>query len=512
MVSQASAGRPANRRNMLSTIITTAVLLMQASDVLRVSALRIAFLSDSGTGHTDPAKPFVDYKGVTQNEFLINGEPCVDYAGNYCLLESRAADVFAMVKRNNVDLIVHAGDLDYESAPVTMHNFLSEHLKGMDFLATKGNHDSNCNEGGGDAHGCRDNDNKDSWQGGLWDGREGYARYLMKHHPAAANCYGTYGTDYACDYKGIFIAFSSVGVEKPGEEANRGHAEFLRQALARSKAKWKICVWHMTMGAMQVSYKADATGWEVYEICREAGAFIVTGHAHAYSRSYEMKRFAGEQFNHHHRDLQIGNSDYGQITLRDGGDKTGTTGVVVVGTGGYKNEPQMKTARHWAKIYAQKCKQKECFEADKDSASRFGALICDFDSDQNWANCQFKTTGRNDWGLDRFTLISKLENKVDDSLVLKDPVKIPMGKGSKDIEFDTAIIANGEEDSKSLTLEDSADPLDLTDELTDVTSIIPDSEEDPLDPTDVTEDPTDVTGMAEIMSTTKTKQNSLINP
>ena len=47
----------------------------------------------------------------------------------------------------------------------------------------------------------------------------------------------------------------------------------------------KVCVWHMTMEEMQVSYKKSATGWEAYEACRMNGAFIVIAHSHVYARS-----------------------------------------------------------------------------------------------------------------------------------------------------------------------------------------------------------------------------------
>ena len=70
---------------------------------------------------------------------------------------------------------------------------------------------------------------------------------------------------------------SSVGVERAGESANAAHYEYLDRKLRESKSWWKICVWHMTMGEMQVSYKGDSVGWGAYEICRKHGAFIVTG-------------------------------------------------------------------------------------------------------------------------------------------------------------------------------------------------------------------------------------------
>lgn len=400
-------GQP--RSSAVMVLLVAAVVALSVSQGL---AVKVGFVSDSGTGHSNPAKPFIDWQGKWQNQYILNGEQCVDFAGEPCLLQSEATRVFDMLKRNGVDLVVHAGDLDYESAPRTFHNFLEDNLNGMDILAVKGNHDSNCDEGNGDPHGCIDNNNIDSWQGGLWDGKIGYDHYLRKHHPAKARCYGKYGVDYACDYGSLFFVFSSVGVERKGESANRQHAAFIRQALERSSAQWKVCVWHMTMADMQVSYKGDSTGWEVYEICREYGALIVTGHAHAYSRSYEMKRFAKPRYGHYERNLQVGNFAYEKINLHNGGPEQGSTAVAVVGTGGYKNEPQKRTGRHWAKIYAANCMQSQCFEAKDDSTSKFGALICDFPDDpsKNWANCQFKTTGRGDWSLDSFTLITKLKH------------------------------------------------------------------------------------------------------
>jgi hypothetical protein len=59
-----------------------------------------------------------------------------------------------MLRNESVDLVIHAGDLDYESAPHTWDNFLTANLGGMDLFAVKGNHDSNCDEGPGDAMGC----------------------------------------------------------------------------------------------------------------------------------------------------------------------------------------------------------------------------------------------------------------------------------------------------------------------------------------------------------------------
>jgi hypothetical protein len=76
---------------------------------------------------------------------------------------------------------------------------------------------------------------------------------------------------------GVTLVISSVGVEHAGESANAAHYELLDRRLRESDSRWKICVWHMTMGKMQVSYKGNTVGWGAYEICRKHGAFIVTG-------------------------------------------------------------------------------------------------------------------------------------------------------------------------------------------------------------------------------------------
>jgi len=76
---------------------------------------------------------------------------------------------------------------------------------------------------------------------------------------------------------GVTLVISSVGVERAGEAANAAHYEYLERKLSESTSRWKICVWHMTMGEMQVSYKGDSVGWGAYEICRKHGAFIING-------------------------------------------------------------------------------------------------------------------------------------------------------------------------------------------------------------------------------------------
>ena len=172
------------------------------------------------------------------------------------------------------------------------------------------------------------------------------------------------------------LVLSSVGVEQAGESANAAHYEYLDRKLRESKSRWKICVWHMTMGEMQVSYKGDSVGWGAYEICRKHGAFIVTGHAHTYSRTHEMARFGTKRYSHTKQDLVVSHKGDNRIHLSSG--ENGTSGVAVVGFGGYKNEEQLRGGNHWAKIYSSECLPGDnvCEFAPNDA--KFGALMCDF--------------------------------------------------------------------------------------------------------------------------------------
>jgi len=95
---------------------------------------------------------------------------------------------------------------------------------------------------------------------------------------SGAKCEGDLGYKTACTYKGLFFTLSAVGIwPREGGPADavtqrQAHVAFITNALARSDARWKVCVWHKNQHAMQVGHKNDETGWEVYEACRKAGA------------------------------------------------------------------------------------------------------------------------------------------------------------------------------------------------------------------------------------------------
>ena len=369
----------ASARSRAWFLAATAVLAVARP----AASLRVAFVSDTGVGNANPAWGWTDYRGVRRGEYRVNGELCKDHKGEPCRGYSRARDVFAAAKDNGAELVVHAGDLDYESAPRMWRLFVDETVRGqgMDFVAAKGNHDA------------------DGWDGvrGLWsDPNDGYAAQLRPTQPG--NCYGTYGEDLVCDYGAVTLVISSVGVDAAGESANQGEYAFLERALLESRSRFKVCVWHMNQENMQVSYKGDSTGWGAYEICRKHGAFIVNGHAHTYSRTKEMARFGEKRWSHTAEDLRVaeavrrGSQDADVVRLRRG--ENGSTAVAVVGFGGYRNEAQLKKAPHWAKVYSSECLSGDGACETAPEQKKYGALMCDFPENADRAECWVVTTTR----------------------------------------------------------------------------------------------------------------------
>lgn len=355
------------------------VLLCLGATVRGASALRVAFIADTGIGNDKPGSVWTDHWGNRREpSYKVDGIECKTYEGKYCGSYSRARDVIALAEDASVDLIVHAGDLDYVSSPMSWFHFLTETVwrRGGRFVAVKGNHDV------------------DGWDGvqDLWSNPErGYQALLSKQIPRGAKYYGSYGEDFAMETGGVLFVMSSVGCERPGESANREKYDFIDRALSASKARWKVCVWHMTMESLQVSYKGDATGFGAYEICRKHGAFIVTGHAHVYSRSYTMARFGTKVYGFTRSDLRVHDWNQNVITLRAGED--GTTGLAVVGIGGYKNEAMLTDSGVWAKVYSTSCLagSKTCERAS--DARKFGALVCDFGTSSE-AKCELRVVAR----------------------------------------------------------------------------------------------------------------------
>jgi hypothetical protein len=117
------------------------------------------------------------------------------------------------------------------------------------------------------------------------------------------------------------------------------------------------------MKAMQIGGKSDATGWEVYEECRIAGAIIATGHEHSYERTRTLTSIQN----------QIVDPEWPEANNVRVGE--GSSFVFVSGLGGASIRNQDRCSPftfpygcngEWASIYT------------SDQGANSGALFCSF--------------------------------------------------------------------------------------------------------------------------------------
>lgn len=266
-----------------------------------------------------------------------------------------ARQVLALVKREKADLVLHLGDFDYRDSPKVFEKNIDAVL-GRDFpyLAVIGNHD------------------KEAWRG--------YQKFLRERAERIKEpkCTGNPGLRSACMFRGVFIALSAVGIvdhrgigvkDVGSEKINK---RYLRDQLAKTRAVWKICAWHKNHRLMQLGKKgqsrADTVSLRVYDVCREAGALIATGHNHSYSRTHVITRF-------HPMPKHLAPKEP-DLTIAPG-----QTLAIVSGLGGQSPRPQ---TRHrdgwWASVYS------------KTQSATNGALFCIFHHRQrrDRARCYFK--------------------------------------------------------------------------------------------------------------------------
>ncbi|MFB6170115.1 MAG: metallophosphoesterase, partial [Haloarculaceae archaeon] len=188
--------------------------------------------------------------------------------------------VLQLIHREDADILVHSGDFDYHNDPAGWDALLNETL-GSDFpvVATIGNHD------------------RQEWAG--------YRRHLAARTDRAEDlhCTGDLGLHSTCTFRGVTVVQSSDEVcslpsgddeEFPaacGEYGSYEPEQYVRTQLEHSNSTLNVCSWHYPNHAFQVGEKSGVS-LDMYDTCREAGGdFVVTGHDHAYARSYPMRDF-----------------------------------------------------------------------------------------------------------------------------------------------------------------------------------------------------------------------------
>jgi predicted phosphodiesterase len=239
-------------------------------------------------------------------------------------LGPNAVRVLRLVKQQGAQLVVHAGDLDYQNNPTAWDQQITDIL-GADFpyVATIGNHDVS------------------AW--------EHYQTKLSQRLARTPNvrCQGDLGVQSTCTYHGVFLVLSGVGTQG----FSWRHTAYIRTQLAQTNAPWRLCVWHRNRHALQVENKTNDVPLSNYEVCRLGGAIIITGHSHTYSRTHLLANF---------QTLHVASTASPvRIAL-------GKSLVIVTGLGGHGARAQRQHGPQWAGIYT------------KTQGATAGALFCTF--------------------------------------------------------------------------------------------------------------------------------------
>lgn len=264
--------------------------------------------------------------------------------------------VYRLIKKN-AEMLIHMGDFDYCDDPGLFH-YQVDAVLGKDFpmVAAIGNHD-------------------------IYKWPE-YEKELHSHFTGHGNgthpglvCEGLIGVNYWCMYKGVFVAFSSVGTMCGGGYSKYGYHESELQRnlevsrnLSLAQKPWTVCAWHKNQKYYQVGGKKNEVGYGVYDICRKYGALIMTGHEHSFSRSKPIDIVETQHFSQ-----SCGGNPNCAYNLTDG-----TTIVTVTGLGGRgmrKVDATLGALPHW----------------DSTFADNHGVLFCKFNynGNENLAYCYF---------------------------------------------------------------------------------------------------------------------------
>ena len=268
-----------------------------------------------------------------------------------------AFEVLNLIKDEEVNLVLHQGDFDYEDDPDKWDSMISNVL-GDDFplVATIGNHDVKA-----------------------WNGYQKKLYDRLEKNPDM-ECTGNLGIKSSCTYEGLFFIQIALGIG--GEELHGPfvdeYEKFVEEQLSNTDSAWKICSWHYDMNIIQDHLPPNENGWEIYDACKNGGAIIANAHKHFYSRTKTLVDIP-----HQVVDPEWTNPDKVRV-------KEGATFVFVSGLGGGGIHSEntgisgglFATRDSWGSIYT----------AEQDATH--GALFCTFNTGEqlNKAFCYFKNT------------------------------------------------------------------------------------------------------------------------
>jgi hypothetical protein len=238
-----------------------------------------------------------------------------------------AQAVLSLIQSEGAQAVVHNGDFDYANQP-TQWIAMIDNALGMNFpyFAVLGNHE-------------KDEPYRSQYVQVLVD----RANRIPEMHD---NCTGSQGYATSCNFRGIRIVQSCVGLGEIdgvlcGKDAPQPIAH-IHDSLANDNSIWSVCNWHKLQQQMQVGDKTDEAGWQAYLECMNAGAIIMTAHSHTYSRSYTLTDIAN--VNVAANKGAIGTASVMQVA-------PGRTFAVVAGIGGRALDARVRTDAWWASYY-----------------------------------------------------------------------------------------------------------------------------------------------------------------
>ena len=267
-------------------------------------------------------------------------------------VKENARAVLSLVANEGTDLLLIQGDLGYGENTATRWEENLNTALGSDFpvLTVVGNHENF-----------------------EWPLYQALIRQRVER-VGKLSCSGEIGVKASCSFGNIEIVQGAPGVsEVPGVNPDDDYAQYIRNAFARTSNSWRICSWHKNQNRLQPGSKGDATGWDVYDACLDAGAMVAVAHEHAYARTHLLSNFETQTVAHTRNDMTL---------------EPGRSFAFVSGLGGREVRSQKRGGEWWASIYT------------ASQGATHGALFCDFGDAT--ADCYFKAI---DGAIpDRFTL------------------------------------------------------------------------------------------------------------
>lgn len=313
------------------------------SVIHRAKRWLLALAPESGTGvkkHVRSSLAVLVFLSAYGSATLKAEQAKVAFIGDQGI-DDNAMAVLSLIASEEVDLLVIQGDLGYDDSAATQwrDNLVTALGEGFPVLAVVGNHETA------------------EWpvyQSMLTD---------MLATADELSCRGEVGVKAVCQFRHIDIVQVAPGInEVDGVLPDDDYPGFIQASLPVTPAndRWKICTWHKNQSSLQTGSKPDATGWEVYDACLAAGAFVVVGHEHAYSRTHLLSDFEQQTIVHTDNTLAL---------------KPGQSFMAVSGLGGRSIRDQEQDGDWWASVYT------------ATQGATHGALICEFDD--RTAACKF---------------------------------------------------------------------------------------------------------------------------